>query len=204
MKKLLFAQFFGIVACALFALGSKAQSDKSLAGGPAKDINDPVYAISYGMGLKSLNAIGTPVAAVNIGEKIMRSFDKSFGHMNDNDVAWSQITKKTYLAQFDLNGRKTRAYFHNNGFMEYAVSYGVEKNLPKDVRRLVRSNYVDYNIGTSCEVTVSDKKAWVVNLEDENNLVIARIMDGAIDELAQYQTKFPVKRRTGKVVIPKQ
>jgi len=83
------------------------------------------------------------------------------------------------------------------------VRFGSEKDLPKAERKMIKSNYVDYSIGTATEVNLgSDKHAWVVNLEDTGNLVLVRIMDGRLDELAHYYTHEQIKTRKARIVIP--
>ena len=94
-----------------------------------------------------------------------------------------------YLAEFNMDGRSTRAMFYKNGDIFYTISEGSEKDLPAEVRRQIKSNYVDYIITKVSEINSDNHSAWVVNLHDDNHLIIARVIDGALDELAHYKTQ---------------
>ena len=64
------------------------------------------------------------------------------------------------------------------------MSYGHENNLPKEVRRLVKSNYVDFNIAQVINVQENNRDIWVVSLEDDKKLIMARVEDGALEEVS--------------------
>jgi hypothetical protein len=104
---------------------------------------------------------------------------------------------------FDQKGMKAHTSYSKHGYWFYDVRFGGEKELPADVKRIIKSNYRDYTIGKATEVTIGNQKAWVVNLEDANNLVLARVMDGNLDELSHYNTQAHSKpRRKARVEIP--
>ena len=122
--------------------------------------------------------------AVYVKAKVMRSFTDLFG--DAADVKWSTANGQ-YFASFTQDGKQRKALFSNGGALINCFKYGAESDLPADVRKLVKSNYVDYTISGVTELTTRDWKAWVVNLMDKNNLVIACVYDGNLEELHQYQ-----------------
>jgi len=147
-------------------------------------------------------AATTAIPVNEVSPKALRSFDKSFKDITAPQ--WYALDKRSYLATFtSKDGRSSRALFGKNGYMYYTIHFGNEKSLPKEERRLVKSNYVDYTIGRVSEVSADGQKAWIVNLQDDNDLVVARVTNGAIDELAHYQTHLKErKHKKSKVIIP--
>lgn len=141
--------------------------------------------------------------SVDANAKLMKSFNKHF--KNANNVNWYMV-KKDYLAVFDYNGRKTRALFGKNGYNVYSIAYGAEKDLPKDYRKNLKSMYVDYDILNAVEVHSGavNHTTWLTTLKDPDNIVIARIIDGGVDEFARYVTEPKQKKqRKGRIIIPK-
>lgn len=119
--------------------------------------------------------------------KVMRTFLRSFD--NVNDVLWS-FNNNRYLAGFTKEGRACRALFDTDGRLIYTIHSGTEKTLPPDVRKLIKSTYIDYTIGPVSEVDTNKIKAWIANLEDGDHLIVVRVIDGALDEMRRYKTHF--------------
>ena len=128
---------------------------------------------------------GTRIAKDAISDKIQNSFNRSFS--NGKNDQWFLINKKVFGVNFDNNGRYSRAAFTKNGAMLYCVMQGSEQHLPKEDRKAIKSNYVDYNITHVAEVTSQGRTVWIANLQDEHNLVVVRVADGTLDEIANYK-----------------
>lgn len=126
-------------------------------------------------------------ATVNVKAKVMRSFLQSFN--GATEVKWSESNGR-YFASFLQNGRLCKALFYGQGGLVFSLRYGSEKDLPRDVRRLIKSTYVDFTIGVVTEVDSDDLKAWVVNLTDSDNLIVVSVVDGALTEMHHYKTHF--------------
>ena len=127
------------------------------------------------------------ITTVHVKSKVMRSFLQSF--RDATDVKWSE-DKGRYFASFNQAGRLGKALFNGQGGLVFSMRYGTEKDLPRDVRKLVKSTYIDYAIDVVTEVDTKDLKAWVVNLSDSDNLVVVSVHDGALTELHHYETHF--------------
>ena len=149
--------------------------------------------------ITSTPAPAAEMAATDVATKAVNSFNKSY--KNAENVKWF-AQNRNYIAMFDWNGLKAHALLGKNGAIHYDVRYGNEKDLPANMRRLIKSNYVDFAIGKAVEVNVEGKNAWVVNLQDADNIVIARVMDGALDELARYDTH-PKLHKKARIIIPR-
>jgi hypothetical protein len=126
-------------------------------------------------------------AGVYVRAKVMRTFLQYFD--GATDVHWN-LSGNRYLASFTNAGRMCKALFGYNGRLLYIIQYVTEKNLPREMRKQLRSAYVDYKIGAVTEVDANDVKAWIVNLQDADNLIVVRVTDGSLDELHRYKTRF--------------
>lgn len=148
---------------------------------------------------RSLNTI-----SIDANQKLQKSFNRNF--KNAGKVEWYNL-KKNYLAVFDYEGRKTRALFTKNGFTIYSIAFGDEKDLPKNYRQMLKGMYVDYEIMNAVEIhsSIVTHTTWLALLQSEDNIVIARIADGGLDEYARYNSKpKEVKKlRKGRVIIHK-
>ena len=74
------------------------------------------------------------------------------------------------------------------GKLLYSVKRYNESQLPKDVRSLVRSQYYDYNITGVEEITVpgEEKSIYMVHLQDDTNIKIVKVYDGALEVTGEY------------------
>jgi hypothetical protein len=144
------------------------------------------------------------VVSVDANLKLQKSFNRQF--KDAGQVTWYSLGKK-YLAQFNYHDRKTTALFTKNGYNIYSFAQSGEKDLPKNYRRMIKSMYVDFDILNAIEINTAELKhpVWLVNIQSEDNIVIARITDGGLDEYARYDTKLKEvkKQRKGRVIIHK-
>jgi hypothetical protein len=147
--------------------------------------------------------LNATTVSIDANTKLQKSFNKHF--KNASNVNWYMV-KKDYLAVFDYNGRKTRALFGKNGYNVYSIAYGAEKDLPKDYRKSIKSMYVDADILNAIEVHSGAVRhtTWLTTVKDEEKIVIARIIDGGVDEFARFETSPKQKKqRKGRIIIPK-
>jgi hypothetical protein len=137
-------------------------------------------------GIKTLpNVTVTSTASVN--QKVSDAFRASF--KDAISPTWYRLNKD-YLVEFITGDMNNRALFKKNGVLIYQISYGHETNLPKEVRRLVKSNYIDFNIVQAINVKEDNRDIWVVNLEDDKKLIIARVEDGSLEEVSNLNKGF--------------
>ncbi len=203
MKKQIFAYVLALISSTATISNSFAQT------AAVSNQSEAIAKTSFDLSTSSFNntddapPASTALSITAVSPKAVKSFDKSFKEVTS--PVWYAVNKNSYLATFtDKDGRSSRALFAKNGYIHYTINYGTEKNLPKEARRLIKSYYVDYNIGRVSEVSVDLQKVWIVNLQDDENIVIARVTsDGTIDELAQYPTKLKEKKhRKGSISFP--
>jgi hypothetical protein len=192
MKKLFSSFLYGCIAISGSIPQAQAQ-DLAFESGNLKNKDATVLALA--------SNTSTTMPLANVNTKVIRQFTKFYKEAQN--VKWYKANNG-YLAMFDWTGVKAHAFYGKHGYWYYDVRFGTEKDLPKAERRMIKSNYVDYSIGSATEVNLgNNRRAWVINLEDADNLVIVRIIDGSMDELASYPTHTQVKtHRKARIVIP--
>jgi hypothetical protein len=131
--------------------------------------------------------VSSSTALSSIGTKISKSFNADF--KNAVGAKWYKLNKN-YLVYFISGDMENRALYKKNGFRIYNISYGNEKNLPKKVRDIVKSRYFDYQITNVLNVKQDDRNVWIVNMQDDKKLIIARVEDGVMDEVHSYDKSF--------------
>jgi hypothetical protein len=144
-----------------------------------------IVSSAFAQDIKTLPAVtveaSTAVAAVNA--KITKSFTTDF--KDAVGVKWYKLNKN-YLATFISGDMDNRALYGKRGYLIYNIGYGKEKNLPKEVRGIVKSKYYDYKITNVFRVKQDDRKIWIVNMQDDKKLIIVRVEDGVMDEVNNY------------------
>ncbi|QEC66251.1 hypothetical protein FRZ67_02615 [Panacibacter ginsenosidivorans] len=136
----------------------------------------------YAQEIKELPPV-TVTTSSKVTEKVARAFDKSFKDAIRPE--WYKLNKN-YFVKFISEDQKNNALFTKSGNLIYHISYGYEKNLPDDIRKMVKSTYVDFNITTAIKVEEQGRKIWVINLEDDKHLVLIRIEDDQLEEVGNY------------------
>jgi len=133
-------------------------------------------------GIKTLPTV-TVTSTASVNKKVSDAFQTSF--KDAVNPTWYRLDKD-YMVKFITGDMNNTALYRKNGALIYQISYGHESNLPKEVRRLIKSNYVDFDIMQAINVKENNRDIWVVNLEDDKNFVIARVEESALEEVANY------------------
>lgn len=201
MKKCIFSAFVGLAAICLNPNPAAAQTDAPLAVASTPQFTtDPVEeAITDPVTGASANS--KKLAASDVSSKAIRSFQQAY--KNAGEASWSAIDR-SFLAEFEVDGKRSKALFTKSGYMIYGITYGSESDLPKEERRTLKSNYVDFDITSVAKVYAEGGVYWISTLQNEDEIVITRSHDGAVDELQHLAKHFKTKGRKGSVVIPKQ
>ena len=170
------------IACSLFFL---LITTELFPQAPAKneDLNNTL-AIS---GSQANKVIGSGNTSVTINKKIQKHFSRNFAGGSAQN--WS-MTGKNFHCNFYMNSLPACALFTEKGQLIYAITYGAEKNLPSEIRRMLKSEWEDYTITKATEVKQNNRDIWIVNLKDGYNHKTVRIEEGEI-ELVQKFTELP-------------
>lgn len=117
-----------------------------------------------------------------VSHRVLENFDSFF--KGATNVRWAQINKK-FLAKFDYNNMNHNALYLKRGYQVYDVGYGYEKDLPSDILKMVNSVYKNHDITRVFEVKQNMSHVWIVNLQNDDRLVSARIADGEMREISR-------------------
>jgi glycogen debranching enzyme len=128
-------------------------------------------------------AIANESDTVNINSRAERDFSERFEAADKAD--WVEI-KEGFAAKFVNDGVDTKVFYNHKGRWFATIRIYDQYSLPKDVRKEVRSTYYDYNIYMVIEVTVGDKTAYLVKIEDEKSMKTIRVLDGEMDVYEEF------------------
>ena len=125
----------------------------------------------------------TVTATTNVTKAVSASCEQAFP--DALETQWYKMNKK-YLASFMANDQRNSALFRANGQIVYYISYGFEKDIPKDTRMIVRTHYPDYAITKAINVKQQDRDIWVINVEDKKKLILVRIEESELEEVGNF------------------
>ena len=120
-------------------------------------------------------------AVVNL--KVQKAFMRQFGEVTSQ--SW-RVAGQNFLSHFYMNGLPTNALFSKNGYLIYTITYSTEKQMPANLRKLVKSEYLDYDITMASEIKQDNRDIWVVQLQNTNEIITARIENGELEEVQQF------------------
>lgn len=113
--------------------------------------------------------------------RALKNFSKYFKEAGN--ASWFDI-RNAMMAKFTNDNIETNVYYDSKGRWLAKVRNYYEDNLPKDIRRRVKSTYYDANIFYVQEITVGRQMAYLVKIEDDTTIKTIRILD---DEMDEYQ-----------------
>jgi len=122
--------------------------------------------------------------SVEVNNKVQKSFAQYF--KSATGQTWS-IWGKNFHTNFYVNGVLTRALFSKSGQLIYTVTYGSEKDMPADIRKIVRSEYYDYSIILAAEVEQDKRDIWVITMENSNEQIIVRVEENDMEQVEKFK-----------------
>jgi len=125
----------------------------------------------------------TVTSTSKVTKKVAKSFEGSF--KDAVSPSWYKLNKD-YFVHFIMDDQKNSALFAKSGMLIYHISYGHENNLPADIKSMVQSSYGGYNITMAIKVEEQQRKIWVINLENDQKFIIARVEDDILEEVGNY------------------
>ena len=134
--------------------------------------------------IKTLPLITVTAETRKIPKQIWKNFSTYFNEAEN--PRWYKANKN-YLVKFMIYDEENRALFTKRGNMIYHIRYGYENNMPDDIYKQVRTAYFEYDITRAIKITEADRLIWVINLEDKNTIIIARIEEGVLEEVSRLK-----------------
>jgi len=121
---------------------------------------------------------------VTVSEKVNKAFEQMF--KNSSQARWYKLQEK-FLVKFIMDDQENSALFTKGGQLIYHISYGTEKNLPAEIRHIVKTNYYDQTITWVYKVEQNDRSIWVISLEDPKDIVMVRVEDMELEETQRFK-----------------
>jgi len=116
---------------------------------------------------------------VTVSEKVNKAFAQTF--KNSSQARWYKFQEK-FLVKFIMDDQENSALFTKGGRLVYHISFGTEKNLPTEIRHIVKTNYYDQTITWVYKVNQDNRNIWVLSMEDARDLVMLRVEDMELEE----------------------
>ena len=125
----------------------------------------------------------SPDGRVSFGEvfspkksKAIKDFEKTVKYASNQK--WYE-DKDGFIVKFeDKDGIKCRTDYDMKGNWLANTRYYDEKELPKEIRRQIMMEYLDFKIHSAQEITVPEHKAYFIQLCDDKKWVHLKILDG--------------------------
>jgi hypothetical protein len=124
------------------------------------------------------------VVSSNINAKVVKAFEITF--QDAADPRWYKVDGK-YLVKFTQEDRPHHVLYSKNGSLLYNITFGCEKCLPAQVKKVVAQNYYDYNIVGATNIQDHNRNVWEIKLEDNSKLVSIFVENEQIEEVSRYQ-----------------
>lgn len=119
-------------------------------------------------------------------EKATRNFSRDY----KGAVApeWEPLKEGGYVCRFILDGVPKKAFYDKKGNWLSTVAGYTERQMPKDVRRLVLTNYYDYSILYVHEVDMPRRPAvYMVQVRDKRIIKVLRVTDQEVEEVRELE-----------------
>ena len=130
------------------------------------------------------NPTDASLSESRVSQRALNAFSKKFP--DASQVKWSRVGNK-YGISFMDDDKQHRCLYNVKGNLIYTLRYGSEKDLPRDIRKDIKREYVDYDITQAVETHEDNRNVWIVNLDDDNTLVTVAIENGSMEELNHYK-----------------
>ena len=119
----------------------------------------------------------------NISTRAIRDFHHSYTDVYDEQ--WYPVMYG-FIAKFTLNNIKTRVDYDKQGNWLSTTRFLSESQMPREVRRRVKSVYFDDSITLVLEIENKEDKVYIVNLEGQTTWKKVRVSNSELIELEDY------------------
>lgn len=129
---------------------------------------------------------GTPAANGNqayrndIHIKAVRHFKYTFPEAKDE--RW-YVIQNGFMAKYKAGDTNIRLDYDRFGNWLYTIRYITEKMVPREVRSLVRSTWLDYTISSVEEIQVGTQLIYILHIREGNDWKLIRVSEGEMSEI---------------------
>lgn len=124
------------------------------------------------------------IANEKISDKLSSRFNKLF--KNAINVKWYK-TGENFLAKFKTEETSNSSLFDKKGRLIYSINYCSQKQLPVSIKKMVTYKYEGYKITSVAKILQDNRKIWVIKLAGKSNYIAARVEDGEMQEVENFQ-----------------
>jgi hypothetical protein len=161
LKTSIMKKIFGLLLTGLFAVTVQAQTSARIP-------------------LRHTSAIGADKAAV----RATRDLWNRVGDQKNEQ--WFKLPQG-YMAEYTDGPIKAKYMYDQRGSWRYSLLTYTERQLPEEIRRLVRSTYYDFSIGWVKQVNEDEALVYVVHIEDDKSWKDLAVQDGEIRVLKEFR-----------------
>ena len=171
-KKAIFTTLFGLTVL-LLANNGIAQT------------KSPQPGMAMSLSIVQEGLMLSDAAPIRVNVRAMRDFSKRFTGKRAN---WTS-TGDVFLAKFSDDTTRTVVGYGKLGRWLYTIRHYSEKEMPRDLRHMVKSEYYDYKIDLINEVRMPQSKneIYIIHMHnDEKQHKILRFSDEGIELVKTY------------------
>lgn len=131
-------------------------------------------------------AIGRPLDAEKLyadNTKALRNFRKEF--KNTSGESWYSL-QDGYRVKFMQDGIYNMADYNAKGKWLRTIRYYDETGLPKNIRNVVRHEFLDFTIFLVMEMNLPQSTIYLVKIEDTNSWKTVRIAGDDMDVIESF------------------
>ena len=177
MKTAFIAMLWGIILTTTNADGVFAQNS---------DKNIDSFSFTAGLNNFFKNTAIVNDKSLNMATSYLRAMQSFTRHFEKaTNESWYRI-KKNFVVHFTIDGKKTNAVFNKKGKLIYSLSNCSEKDLPPETRSFIKNNYFGYNTIQVVKKYYDEKNLFIVQLEDDKNLINLWWIDGEMQKPIKY------------------
>lgn len=129
------------------------------------------------------SALTTQLRLNEVNAKALRNFAREF--KDAADAKWFEVNNG-YVAYFQQNGAKVRAYYTKKGNPECTARDYTEAALPREIRHLVKSKFYDYGIYCITEISTNEGSVYFIKLEGKDSWKTLRVAANEVEVRDEY------------------
>jgi hypothetical protein len=171
MRIIFFAFFLGFLS--ITTLSNRVYAQNSATPVAFNDSKTFKASIRNMAAMEGLDNLGTYAPDTkDVKAKAIRDFQNRFTTVN-NAMWYSD--QRGLVSYFVKDGFADRVFYDNKGRWEFSLIFFGEDNLPKDIRKAIKSAYFDMTITLVEQVQTIDGIGFVIHLEDKSNIKFVNV-----------------------------
>ncbi len=119
----------------------------------------------------------------NVNTKALRHFTTTYEKASE--IRWAKLAGG-FRVHFVNEGIDTRIYYNEKGAPESTVRYYFEKDMPSEIRHIIKTTYYDFSIFCVTEITTAGKTAYLVKIEDRTCWKTVKVVEQETEITEEY------------------